>query len=302
MTDLIIIGAGPSGMTGALYALRAGKSVLLFEKEGIGGQVALSPRLENFPSIKAISGTEFADNLFNQITDLGAELEFGDVSNITKEGDIFKVTADGNVFEAKAVVIATGVKHRSIGVAREEELIGSGVSYCAVCDGPFFKGEDVVVIGDANTALQYAILLSNYCNSVHIATLFDKFFAENILVDRVKSNPKITYTHNLSLKAFNGEKSLEGLTFENTKTKEEVNIPCKGAFICIGQIPNNDAFASLVDLEKGFIKTNSNQETKTPGLFAAGDCCFKAVKQVATAVSDGAIAATMACRYIDSLK
>lgn len=299
--DLIVIGAGPSGMTAALYALRAGKKVLLLEKEGIGGQVATSPRLENFPSIKSISGQDFADNLFEQIDALGAELELDEVTEVKKENNLFTIKATYGTYTAKSVIIATGVKHRKIGVAREEELIGHGISYCAVCDGTFYKDEDVVVVGDANTALQYAILLSNYCKSVHIATLFDKFFAENILVDRVKNNAKIKYTHNLSLVSFNGEKDLESLTFENTKTKEKVIIPAKGVFICIGQIPNNDAFKDLVDLEKGFIKVNINMETKTPGLYAAGDCCYKAIKQVATAVNDGAIAATMACRYIDSL-
>lgn len=301
MYDLIVIGAGPSGMTSALYALRAGKSVLLLEKENIGGQVANSPRLENYPSIKSISGSEFADNLFEQISDLGVQFELEDALEITKENNIFVVKTNYNTYQSKALIIATGVKHRHIGVDREEELVGKGVSYCAVCDGAFYKDEDVAVIGDANTALQYAILLASTSKSVHVCTLFDKFFAEGILVERLKKFNNVKITHNIALKSFNGADELESLTFEDTKTKQEINVPCKGVFICIGQVPHNEIFASLVELEKGFIVVNNKQETKTSGLYAAGDCCKKDVRQVATAINDGAVAATMACRYIDSL-
>lgn len=301
MHDIIVIGAGPSGMTAALYALRAGKKVLLIEKENVGGQVANSPRLENYPSIKSISGSEFADNLFEQISDLGVDFELEDVLDVQKEKNLFTVKTNYGEHQAKAVIIATGVKHRTINVDREEELVGKGVSYCAVCDGAFYKNEDVVVIGDANTALQYAILLAATSKHVQICTLFDKFFAEDILVQRLGKFSNIDYAHNLSLLSFNGEKELESLTFENTKTHEKVTYNCKGVFICIGQVPHNEIFASLVDLEKGFIKVDGNMQTKTSGLYAAGDCCYKAIKQVATAINDGAIAATMACRYIDSL-
>ena len=298
--DIIIIGGGPSGMSAALYALRGGKSVLILEKENFGGQIANSPRVENIPSIKEISGVEYAGNLFDQISDLGVEFELEEVNKITKDKDIFTIETNYETHYAKAVILATGVKHRHIGIDREEELSGKGISYCAVCDGAFYKGKDVVVIGDANTALQYAILLSNYCNKVTICTLFDKFFADNILVERIKTKDNVTYFHNLSLKAFLGKEELNGLIFSNTKTNEEVTFSCQGAFIAIGQIPDNDKYSNLVDLNKGFIKVNQNMETKTPGLFASGDCTDKAVRQVVTACNDGAIAATMALRYLDN--
>jgi len=297
--DVAVIGAGPSGMTACLYALRVGKSVTLFEKEGIGGQAATSPRLENFPSIKSIKGEEFTQNLFEQIESLGVNFEFGEITSLSKENDTFTLVCDGNEFKARSVIIATGVKHRHIGVAREEELIGKGVSYCAVCDGPFFANQDVVVIGDGNTAVQYAILLTNYCKSVTVCTLFDKFFSEQIITKRLLENPKVKVIHNVSLVSFNGDE-VESLTFEDTKSKEKITVACKGVFVCVGQIPNNDNFKELTDQEKGFIVVDKDMKTKTPGLYAAGDCTVKTVRQVATAVSDGAIAATMACRYLDN--
>ncbi|MEG2159549.1 MAG: FAD-dependent oxidoreductase, partial [Clostridia bacterium] len=179
MFDVIIIGAGPAGLTSALYCLRSGKSTLILEKETIGGQISLSPRVENFPSIKAISGSEFSDRLFEQVTQLGAEFELDRVTNLVKDKDVFEVTTEYSKYEAKSVIIATGVQHRHIGVEGEDELVGKGVSYCAVCDGAFYKGEEVALIGDANSALQYALLLSNYCNRVTVCTLFDSFFATN---------------------------------------------------------------------------------------------------------------------------
>ncbi len=300
MYDCIIVGCGPSGMTAALYLLRAGKSVLLLEKEGIGGQIAKSPRLENFPSVKSISGSDFSDHLFDQITELGAEFEFEDVQEITKDVDIFRVKTDFNLYDAKTVIIAAGCSHRSLGLPREEELVGHGISYCAVCDGDFFKGEDVLLVGDANTALQYAISLSDTSKSVFIATLFDKFFADDILVERMKKIPNIQYRHNLSAVEYIGKDEIEAVRFEDTKTQEEVIIPAKGVFIAIGQMPHNEAFSNLVELDsKGFIVVDKAMHTRTPGLFAAGDCTQKNIRQVITATSDGAIAALEANAYLN---
>ena len=176
MYDIIVIGGGAAGMTAALYSLRSGKSVLLLEKETIGGQIANSPRVENFPSIKEIAGNEFSDNLFDQILSLGAEFELDNVTGIEKVNNTFVVKAEYNTYESKAIILATGLKHRKINIPNEDELIGKGVSYCAVCDGAFYKDEDVCLVGDGNTALQYALLLSNYCKKVYLCTLFDKFF------------------------------------------------------------------------------------------------------------------------------
>ena len=292
MFDSIIIGGGPAGLTAALYLLRANKKVLILEKENFGGQIANSPRLENYPSIKAISGLDFANNLFDQVLDLGAQFELEDVLNITRNEDKFIVHTNYNQYEGKTIILATGCKHKEMGLPHEKELTGKGISYCATCDGAFFKNEDVVVIGDANTALQYALNLCNYCKNVTICTLFDKFFGERKLIDALKTKNNIHVEHNLSLVSFNGENEIESLTFKNTKTSEEKIIPCKGVFIAIGQIPQNDQFKNLVDLDsRGFIITNEKMETKTPNVYAVGDCRVKNVRQVVTAISDGAIAA-----------
>ena len=291
MFDAIIIGGGPAGMTAALYLLRAGKSALIIEKEAFGGQISKSPRLENFPSIASISGIEFSDNLFNQVTALGAEIELDEVSKIEKKDDGFNVICKYGEHEGKNIILATGCHHRSLGLPREEELVGHGISYCATCDGDFFAGEDVLVIGDANTALQYAIQLSAKCTKVTIVALFDKWFADKILVDRVLENPKIETFMEYSAFEYVGETELEGVKFRNTKTNEERYFPCKGCFIAIGQVPCNEPFEEFVDLEKGFILTDENMRTKTPGIYACGDCRKKLMRQVVTATSDAAIAA-----------
>ncbi len=291
MIDTIIIGGGPSGMTAALYLLRAGKSVLILEKENFGGQIANSPRLENYPSIKAISGSEFASNLFDQVMDLGAKFELEEVKKITKDKNKFIVDTNYGTHESRSVILATGCKHRKIGVPQEEELTGKGISYCATCDGAFFKNQDVVVIGDANTALQYAINLSNYCKTVTVCTLFGKWFGEQTLVNTLLSKPNVKVEHYLNLIKFEGNKEIEGLVFKNTQTNEEKEIKCHGVFIAIGQIPCNENFKNLVDLDKGFIVVDENMQTKTPLLYAVGDCRKKDIRQVVTAINDGAIAA-----------
>lgn len=298
MKDVIIIGGGPSGMTGALYLRRSNKSVLILEKENFGGQIANSPKVENFPTQKAISGLELSDLMFNQINDLGAEFELENVLKVEKINDIFKVTTNYNVYESKAVIVANGVKHRLMGLEHEEELIGNGISFCALCDGPMYKGKETFVIGDANTALQYALELSNYCSKVHLLTLFDKFFADKVLIDRVLVKENIEVKHNLNLLAYLGEEKLEGLLFENTIDKSRIEYKTDNVFICIGQAPNNEFLKDLVDLENGYIVVNSKMETKTPGLFACGDTTKKEVRQVVSACGDGATAAISADKYI----
>ena len=246
MLDLIIIGAGTAGMTSALYALRSGKSVLLLEKENVGGQIAYSPRVENFPSIKQISGSEFSNNLFEQVIDLGAEFELEEVTAIKKENNIFTVTTEYNQYQSKAVVIATGAKHRHINIAGEDELAGNGVSYCAVCDGAFYKGEEVALVGDGNTALQYSILLSNYCKKVYVCTLFDKFFGDYSLVETLKKKENVEIIHNIYLTEFIGKEKLEGLKFEHMITKEPFILNVPAVFIAIGQVPDNSLFKEYI--------------------------------------------------------
>ena len=297
--DILVIGGGPSGMSAALYALRSGKSVLILEKENFGGQIANSPRVENFPSIKEISGLDFSDHLFTQITDLGAEFELEEVLEVIKNDDkTFTVKTNYNTYQAKAVIIATGVTHRKMNLPNESDLIGKGISFCAVCDGAFYKGKEVFLIGDANSALQYALLLANYCPKVRMFTLFDKFFGDQLLIDRVKNNDTIEVIHNMNLVEYKGENELTGLVFENTVDKSRREYPTNNVFIAIGQVPHNEVFQNLVELEKGYIVTDDNMMTKTEGLYAVGDTRKKDVRQLVTACNDGAIAALAAVRYI----
>ncbi|MBR0294973.1 MAG: FAD-dependent oxidoreductase [Bacilli bacterium] len=289
--DVVVIGGGPAGMSAALNLKRMGKSVIILEKEAFGGQIATSPRVENIPGFKEISGLDYSNLFFEQLMDLEVEFELEEVLEVKKDGDLFHIKTNYSEYESKAVVIAAGVTHRHMGVAREEELVGKGVSYCAVCDGAFFKDKDVAVIGDANSALQYALNLTNYCNKVYLCMLFDRFFADNILVNRVLKNEKIIITKEIALQEFLGEDELTGLRFENTKTHEEVIFNVSGVFIAIGQVPHNDLYKNLVDLDKGYIVVNEFMKTKTKGLYAVGDCTKKAYRQVCTAVNDGLIAA-----------
>ncbi len=303
MYDLIVIGGGAAGMTSALYALRNSKTVLVLESESLGGQIANSPRLENYPSIKEISGEQFADNLFEQITAHGADLEIEKVVKIEKLGEgNFKVETEFNEYFSKSVIIASGVKHKHLRTKSDrEDLVGKGVYYCAICDGAFYKGQEVAVIGDANTALQYSLLLSSYCKKVYIYTLFDKFFGDRAHIKALMSKDNIEWRPNTSVTDFIGEDHLTAIEYKdgdgNIKTHE---LPA--VFVAIGQVPDNKAFENLVDIDSlGYIISDENCKTKTEGLFVAGDCRTKNVRQVATAISDGAVAGTNASLYIESL-
>lgn len=290
MYDTIVIGAGAAGMTAALNVLRNGKTVLILEKELIGGQIANSPRVENFPSIKEISGQEFSSNLFDQVTSLGADFELEEVLSVEKSVDIFKVVTNYASYEARTVVIATGAEHNKLNVPGEDSL--KGVSYCALCDGAFYKGEEVAVIGDANSALQYALLLSNYAKTVHFCMLFDRYFGDKILSDRLEEKANVQIYKNISLQKIHGDEGrVQSLEFLNTQTNEPFNLPVKAVFIAIGQSPKTDIFDSLVDRYKGYILTDESMQTKTEGLYAIGDVRMKTVRQLTTAVSDAAIAA-----------
>ena len=295
MYDSIIIGCGAAGMTAALNILRNGKTVLILEKESIGGQIATSPKVENYPSIKAISGLDFSTQLFDQISDLGAEFEFEEVTELEKEDDIFKVTTNYNTYEAKTVVIACGAEHNIIKAKGTDK---KGVSYCALCDGAFYKGEEVSVIGDANTALQYALLLAGICPKVNLCMLFDHYFGDQYLVDKVEKKENIKVYKELLLESVNGGDEMESLTFKNTKTGEEIVINSKAVFVAIGQTPKTDIYSHLVDRNKQYIITNENMETKTDGLYAIGDCRNKEVRQLTTATSDGAICAVGINKYL----
>ncbi len=302
MHDIIIVGAGPAGLTASVYALRAGKTVLVIEKNGFGGQIAYSPKVENIPGFQQISGAEFADKLTEQAINLGADMELECVTGIKKENDIFEVyTEEGSIFKAKAVILALGVKHRSLGLDREEELIGNGISFCAVCDGAFYQGQEVAMVGGGNSALQEALLLSEVCKKVTVIQDLPDFTGEKKLADALMAKENVEVHFNTLVtgyKAENGE--LKGLEIENQTTSVKSSIAVDGAFLAVGLVPENEAFEEHASLNSwGYFDTDEACLTKTEGLFVAGDCRSKTIRQVVTAAADGAIAAMAACRYID---
>ena len=303
MKDIIIIGAGPAGMTAALYALRADKSVLLLEKENFGGQITYSPKLENYPSVMEISGSAFAEKMLEQVMAHGADIELAAAEKITDMGDYKIVSTEYGDFEGKAVIIATGSKHRHLGLEGEEELIGSGISFCAVCDGSFFAGKKVAVIGGGNTALQEAVMLSDLCSEVIIVQNLSFMTGEKKLLQILekKSNVKMIFdTLVTSLSSEGGE--LRAISLKNTSTDETSTLELDGMFVAIGQQPENQPFAALTALDNyGYIIAGEDCLTDTAGVFVAGDCRTKRIRQVTTAASDGAVAALAACRYIDEL-
>lgn len=302
MYDIIIAGGGPAGLTAAIYALRAGKSVLVIEKNGFGGQIAFSPKVENIPGTRSISGAEFADKLTDHAMDLGAEVELEKVISVEKNGDIFTVsTEEGSTYQAKAVILAVGVKHRTLGLPGEEELIGNGISFCAVCDGAFYTGQKVAMIGGGNSALQEALLLAEVCEKVTIVQNLAFLTGEKKLADALaeKDNVEIIYSTVVSeYITENGE--MKGLKLRNEETGAESQIAVDGTFLAVGLMPENDAFAHLAKLNDwGYFDSGEDCTTQTPGLFVAGDCRSKTIRQVVTAAGDAAIAAMAACRYLD---
>lgn len=304
MYDIIIIGGGPAGMTAALYAQRNGKNALVIEKQGFGGQITYSPQVENIPGFASLSGNEFADKFLEQILSQGAEVELETVTNLSATSTGFLVeTEEGSVYEAPAVIVATGVQHRLPGLPGEEDFIGNGISFCAVCDGDFYKNQTVCVAGGGNSALQEAILLSGKCKEVIMLQDLPFFTGEKKLQDILFARPNVrTYTgvHLTSLIA-EGD-SLQGVEIEKADGSRE-SIPCDGLFVAIGLIPKNDAFAALAALDgQGYFDSGEDCRTQTPGLFVAGDCRRKTLRQVTTAACDGAVAAIAACRYLDELR
>ena len=301
--DVIVVGGGAAGMTAALYALRNGKTVLILEKEGFGGQITHSPKVENYPGTMSMSGNEFADHLFEQIQAQGAEFEIEAVTEIV-DGEIKTVkTEDGNAYEGRTVILATGVKHRMLGLEGEEDLVGEGISFCAVCDGDFYKGKTVCMAGGGNSALQEAILLAGKCAKVIILQDLPVLTGEAKLQDVLKRQDNVevhTGMRIIALETENGE--FRGVRTLNTETGEETVFTADGLFVAIGLIPENDAFRNLVLLdERGYFDTDEGCLTKTPGIYVAGDCRRKNVRQLTTAVADGATAALAACRYLQNL-
>ncbi|MDR2046954.1 MAG: FAD-dependent oxidoreductase [Clostridiales bacterium] len=335
MYDAIIIGAGTAGMTAALYLRRAGKRVLIFERETIGGQIVYSPKIENYPAIRSISGADYAGELFSQVEAHGADFEFSDVTAIktdirdaesarsdlivigavtdggekkefkkTEKQDkiekkTFSVFADAKEFKAKSLIIASGVKHRRLGLERETELSGCGVSYCAVCDGAFFKGKNVAVAGGGSAALTDALFLSDTSKLVFLIHRREQFRGEKKLTEILSEKKNVTFVLNSEISELIGENTLSALKILNKSTGGISVLPVDGLFIAVGYVPSNAVFGGIADLDAdGYIIAGENCRTSESGVFAAGDCRTKEVRQLSTAAADGAVAAVEVCKFL----
>jgi thioredoxin-disulfide reductase len=297
--DIVIVGAGTAGLSAAIYAVRAGKSVIVLEAITHGGQIVNTPEVENYPGIKKISGFEFANNLYEQAKSLGAEVVYEKVIGIEVNGEEKIVHTAKEDYQAKAVILATGAKNRPLGLEHEKEWIGAGISYCATCDGMFYRGKDVAVAGGGNTALEDAIFLTNYCRKVYLIHRRDAFRGEEKLLQTLKEKPNVEFVLNANITRLIGEDGVDGVEVEDKNTHEKRVLDVMGLFVAIGQMPENSEFINVVDLDKGgYIEAKEDCKTKTKGIFTAGDCRTKKVRQLATAASDGAIAALAACEYI----
>ena len=302
MYDIVIVGGGPAGLTAAVYGLRSGKSVVVIEKNGFGGQIAYSPKVENIPGTIQISGAEFADKLTEQAMNLGADMELETVTAVEKTEAGFRIhTEDGAEFEGKTVILALGVRHRMLELPGEEELIGSGISFCAVCDGAFYAGQDVAMVGGGNSALQEALLLSETSKSVTVIQNLADFTGERRLADALLQKDNVTVHFSTIVTGYRSESgALTGLELRNTQTGESFTIDVDGAFLAVGLMPENGAFAELAKLNGwGYFDSGEDCRTVTEGLFVAGDCRSKRIRQVVTAAGDGAVAAMAACMYLD---
>lgn len=302
MYDVIIIGSGPAGLTAALYARRAEKTVLILEKGAFGGRITHSPQVENYPGVESASGNELAEKFINQALGHGAEIDSATVVGIRDLGKSKIVETEEGELEAKAVIIAVGVERRKAGLPGEDELAGAGVSYCAVCDGAFFRGGTVAVLGGGNSALQQAVMLSEICKKVYVIHRSASFTGEARLARKLKTRENVEFIMETVVSELKGKTELESVTLRGTSGGAETELKIDGLFIAIGLVPDNAAFADAAGLdERGYIDSDESCLTKTPGIFAAGDCRRKKVRQATTAAADGSAAALAACEYIDSL-
>ena len=302
MYDIIIVGAGPAGLTAAVYARRAEKSVLIIEKSTFGGQITFSPKIENYPAFKEIGGNELADMMVDQALEMGAEIELGTVCEVSDcDGSKTVTTKEGDSYTARAVILATGAKHRMLGLEGEEALVGNGISFCAVCDGAFFKGQDVAVIGGGNSALQEAVLLSDTARSVTLVQNLDFFTGEAGLLEVLKKKSNVSFITGTTVQSFESEGGLlTGLKLSRVSDGTVSSLPVTGAFVAIGLAPDNGAFENVTLLDQwGYFDSDESCTTKTPGIFVAGDARKKKIRQITTATADGAVCALAACEYID---
>ena len=297
MTDILILGGGPAGLTAALYTARAGKSVVVCEKESFGGQITQAHQVDNYPALPGISGMDLGDKLCAQAMEAGVQTAFCEVVSIHRNIDgTFYVETDDGPMNAKAVIFAGGAKPRMLGVDREYDLIGSGVSYCALCDGAFFQGQDVAIVGGGNTAFSDALVLAGICRSVTLIHRRNEFRAEKTVVERVKATANIRLMTPYTVKELFGESQVEGLMLNDGTT-----LPVQAVFVALGRVPDCSVIETLIDLDDaGYALASEDCRTKTPGLFVAGDCRSKSVRQLTTAMADGTVAAMAACEWLDT--
>ena len=295
MYEMIIVGAGIAGMSAAIYGLRAGRSVLLVEEKGYGGQMVSALEVENYPGIPRISGYELSENLYQQVTALKGEIKYEKVLKIQEDGKKKRVVTNRAEYLCNCVVLATGAKNRPLGIDREKELTGAGVSYCATCDGAFFRGKDVAVVGGGNTALEDVNFLSNYCRMVYLIHRRDTFRGEERLVHNLQTKKNVAFILESEVVALIGKEHVEAVKVVHRQTGEESILSVAALFVAIGQMPDNTAFENVVEVDKaGYIIAGEDCKTKTRGIYTAGDCRTKTVRQLATAAADGAVAALAA--------
>ena len=296
MYDIIIVGAGPVGLTAALYAARANKKIVVFEANVPGGQIVNAHMVSNYPGVKSMSGSDFATNLYNQVIDYGVEVKFETVLSIDENKN---VTTDKGSYSAKAIILAPGVDNRKLRIENEDKLIGKGVSYCATCDGNFYKGKDVAVIGGGNTALEDVLYLSDICSKVYLIHRRDSFKGAELTLEEIKKKNNVEIILNSSVTKINGIEKVESIVINNLDQEQIINID--GLFVAIGHEPKNIMFKNVVDIDdKGYIVSNDGVHTSKKGIYVAGDARDKILRQLTTAVSDGSIAATVAIKEMEN--
>ena len=301
MYDIIIIGAGTAGLSAAIYGVRAGKKTLVLDGTFYGGQIVNTQSVENYPGISNVSGYDFVYGLYTQATELGAEYKNEKVVGITRLDGCKEIVTEAGKYETKTVILAMGASSKKLGVAREAELTGRGVSYCATCDGAFYRGRDVAVVGGGNTALEDALVLSGFCNKVYLVHRRDNFRAEEALVDRARIKNNIEFIIDSTVVSFLGADKVEGIKVANVKSKDEKDINVDGVFVAVGMKPASDIVTDLVNIdENGYIVADESCKTSVPGIYVAGDIRTKEVRQLVTAAADGAVAALAAASYIDA--
>lgn len=300
MYDIIIIGAGPAGLTAALYALRANKKVLVFEAKAPGGQILNASLIENYPGVAKITGYDYANNLYNQVKELGAEFKFETVIRIDEDKTVYTNNPENDMtYKARAIIIATGAENRKLNIEGELEFVGKGVSYCATCDGNFYKGKTVAVVGGGNTALEDGVYLSNIASKVYIIHRRDTFKGEDMYLDELKKKDNVEFILNSNVIKINGKEKLESIDIKDNNEKE-TNMQIDGLFIAVGQDPKNELFSNVLNLNpQGYVISDEEVHTSVNGIYIAGDARVKTLRQLTTAVSDGSIAATMAIREME---